>query len=497
LPTSASAGRPTDLAQTPRQPQIAQAPWWEAELWKMAEVARQSGWRLVDAVAGSTMDSAVDQASATAVVVVGDPPNLRAVQRAARGAAAAAVASQQAGHPPKPVVAVLVGSAATTPGFHGAAMRAQRELLQHGVDDVIAWAGGSGEADFRLAVSMAITRAELKHRASDEYEQNIHAALAEEPRFGMFWQSVEKIFSGMPPLNKELPSDPEVGMQVGDCSLVKVLGHGSFGEVYLAERAQGEFEAVKAIDKANLASISVAGLLWRELKVLGSIQHPNVVAYHGVMHGPTHIFIRMELGGSQTLYSVVKKAKGGLHTGYVRRFETQLASAVAHLHERGVAHRDLKPENIAVNPKPALIKVLDFGSAAPVDRECADMAGTMPFMAPEILAGGDEAPYNPSGCDVWAAAGILLEMAGGIGMVNRIFNWSNNLEPNPRRFAELQHFFSEPDAVAAALRRCGAQGAGEDFFELVQGMLQMDLACRWTAEQVLNSAWIRAPAAQL
>lgn len=89
------------------------------------------------------------------------------------------------------------------------------------------------------------------------------------------------------------------------------------------------------------------------------------------------------------------------------------------------------------------MKLLDFGSAAPFSKPCTDMAGTMPFMAPEILSAADKDPYIPSGCDMWATAVALLEMLCGFGKLNKMLNWGPRPKPSPQRSEELRIFFKD------------------------------------------------------
>lgn len=102
-----------------------------------------------------------------------------------------------------------------------------------------------------------------------------------------------------------------------------------------------------------------------------------------------------------------------LRTEDTKRYQGQLASAVAYCHKQGVAHRDLKPENIAFDASGRDIKVLDFGCAVIADRPRTDVVGSFPFMAPEVFVASSSAVYEPKHVDVWACAVILLEMMCG------------------------------------------------------------------------------------
>jgi len=401
------------------------------------------------------------------------------------------------GLPSPPVVAVLLGAAGgTSPGGFDErlAVEVQLEMLSRGVDDVIAKSGT--DADLGVAVAMARARAVAKRRQREQSEREVRRRVqrvleGEDPRHGMFWESVHHLFSQFPAMDADLAHDPGAGDELGHLRLVKKLGGGSCGTVFSAMHTEtGKLEAVKMIDKTLLTDLDKVNFLWRECKVLRRLNHENIVKYYGCMHGPTHLFIRMEMVGRMNLCQVLKKKRQGMGLGPAQRYMAQIASSVLHLHERGVAHRDLKPENLAITEDGTLIKVLDFGSVTPLDKECSDMAGTMPFMAPEVLVADDKEPYNPSGCDVWASAIVLLEMLCGLGKFEKMLGWECSERPCPEKAKELQAFFTHTDAISRALEE-DLGSPDHTLLALLEGMLHLGLTARWSAQQTWESAWLQ------
>ena len=138
-------------------------------------------------------------------------------------------------------------------------------------------------------------------------------------------------------------------------------------------------------------------------------------------------FIVMEHVEGQPLSSLI--APRGLPSDDVVRYGAQVADAIAHAHDRGVVHCDLKPQNIIITGD-GRAKVLDFGiarrlSAAAVNATTAAsattltpaIAGTLPYMAPEVLRG--QRPDARS--DIWSLGVVLHEMASGASAVHREF----------------------------------------------------------------------------
>src|SRR5262249_26505373 len=111
----------------------------------------------------------------------------------------------------------------------------------------------------------------------------------------------------------------------------------------------------------------------------------------------------------------------GLPPGTAIRYGRQIASALAHAHERGVIHRDLKSGNVMITPE-GEVKVLDFGLARQIVAPGGDgpsfelsltsegtIVGTPAYFAPEILRGQKASPAS----DLWALGVILYEMTSG------------------------------------------------------------------------------------
>jgi len=399
-----------------------------------------------------------------------------------------------------PIIAVIVGGAPLCAAAE-AVVDAQRALCDAGASDVLVTFGG--KAELKLALSMCMEREKAKRlelqalfRQTDELQQHIDE-LERQPRDlrnDLFWKSVDTIFPGFPIVKPDIESNPGIGTEIGPCVLDEWVGNGTYGAVYAAvNRDTNIDEAIKVIPKDRLLEMHDVSSIWKEIKVLSRLNHPGVVAFHGAIHGPCHMFIRMEFVGSLNLSRAMAKAGGVFSFEVSQGFMAQLASATAYFHKCGVVHRDVKPENIALTDCLMKVKILDFGSATSLTKVCLDMAGTMPFMAPEILEAEGQEPYDPAGVDVWALGVVLLEMLWGYGTLNKMMAWESIPEPDKICSDELTAFFGQPGTLEETLRRDRWEDeVSEDLLLLLEGMLRPNLRDRMIAAEVVHSAWLRS-----
>jgi serine/threonine-protein kinase len=213
-----------------------------------------------------------------------------------------------------------------------------------------------------------------------------------------------------------LPLTP--GTRLGPYEVIAPLGAGGMGEVYLAFDSRLQREV--ALKVLTAGGGDAATRLIREARVASALGHPNICTVFEASEIDGQAFIAMERVSGRSLSDLVRSER--LLADRVIRLGAQMADALAHAHAQGVVHRDFKSGNVMVGADGRL-KILDFGIAirhAPDGREQtavatesvdrADlMAGTLPYMAPEVLRG---AAADTRG-DVWALGVVLFEMAAG------------------------------------------------------------------------------------
>lgn len=387
------------------------------------------------------------------------------------------------------------------PGFEAAAFaRLQRDLCDAGADDVILNVGDP--RCFEVAVTMSLERLQmeqvgfqaLQRHLEERHREDLRRRLSQaeqraETPTGMFWQVAHELFPGLPEMDAGLLEELHEGVRVGPCCLEGIVGKGGFSEVWSARNWQtGDSEAVKVVDKETLTDVEQVRALCREASVLGALDHPNVVGFRGLLHGGGYLFLRMELTGTSNVARALRAARGHFSTQVAQRLFRQLAAALAYVQEHGVAHRDVKPENLGISEDGRRVKLLDFGAAVDLHELRTDMAGTMPFMAPEILAAENVATYSPANVDVWSSGVLLLEMLGGLGKLNRMLDWPAKVAPNRQRQQDLIGYFARPTAIHEALQADIVE-VDCNLVNLLQGMLEVDPGRRISAQETVSSHW--------
>jgi tetratricopeptide (TPR) repeat protein len=199
--------------------------------------------------------------------------------------------------------------------------------------------------------------------------------------------------------------------------LLAELGQGGMGVVYRAkDRLTGELVALKQVtaEPGQLQfNSSGSGTNFRlrlanEFKTLASLRHPHIISVldYGFDDKQQPYFTMDLLENVQTILAA------GRQVGLERQVQllVQALQALAYLHRRGIIHRDLKPDNILVSSEQ--VRVVDFGVALAPEADLAsrrEMAGTLAYMAPEVLMG---APAEEAS-DLFAIGVIAYELFTG------------------------------------------------------------------------------------
>ena len=202
--------------------------------------------------------------------------------------------------------------------------------------------------------------------------------------------------------------------KIKDFEILKELGNGSFGRVFLARHNKTRvLYAIKAIDKKNKTNIEEKPYFRRELEVMYKIHHPNVVKLFGHFEDNNYCYFIMEYINKGNVYNLLtldKKRK--LSTKFVASIMKDVISATYFLHYMNppIIHRDIKPENVLLN-EGIVAKLTDFGWSNYIqeDKERKTVCGTPIYLAPEIIKeqGHDER------VDIWCIGVLLFELITG------------------------------------------------------------------------------------
>ncbi|PIO55174.1 kinase domain protein, partial [Teladorsagia circumcincta] len=227
---------------------------------------------------------------------------------------------------------------------------------------------------------------------------------------------------------------------------------GTFGTVYKALNVDAQ--CVIAVKEIRVRR-DVLKILKGEVDIFRNLNHKNLVKYYGCEVRQDEVLIMMEYCSEGTLERICRE---GLDEELVRRYTNSLLRAVAYMHSQKVVHRDIKPANIFLDLH-CVLKLGDFGCSvrlrdqATVYGEIAEYAGTVQYMAPEVLTYGgmaEDGKYRGYGraVDIWSIGCVVLEMSTGrrpwpdmhpFQITMRVCQGGLPAYPNPIRWI-LKHF---------------------------------------------------------
>ena len=187
-----------------------------------------------------------------------------------------------------------------------------------------------------------------------------------------------------------------VGLVIGPYRLIRELGVGGMGSVWLAERADGGLKREVALKLPRISwSQGLAERMRRERDILASLDHPNIARiYEAGLDAKGRPYLALEYVEGDPIDVYCKQRALGINERL--RLLLQVARAVAHAHARLVVHRDLKPANILVT-KDGQVRLLDFGIAKLMEgdltqetqlTQLAGRALTLDYASPEQIRGG-------------------------------------------------------------------------------------------------------------
>ena len=277
-----------------------------------------------------------------------------------------------------------------------------------------------------------------------------------------------------------------------DLLLVKTIGKGNFGEVFLTQRkGTKELYATKKMERRVYEKPPLLNRLYNEVQILRMINHPNIVKFIDLKKTQNSYYLITEYINGDSLTSNLKKYMS--HYGkpfpedIVQYLMKQIVSALQYLHFNKIIHRDLKLDNILVNfpseydknslnMMKAVVKIIDFGFATQLNKQLTYTAlGTPTNMDPVILenikTGIPNAGYNEQ-VDIWSLGTICYEMLVG----HKPFNGKSMDE----LFQKVKNgTYSLPLSLS------------KEVVSFINGMLQQDPNKRLTANQLLYHDFLR------
>ena len=201
-------------------------------------------------------------------------------------------------------------------------------------------------------------------------------------------------------------SHERTGRKVAHFALVRELGSGSFGHVWLAFDTELDREVALKLPRIDTAD----SMGFREAKMAAKLSHPNIVSVYEVGQFEGQVYIASEYIRGETLAEEIKR--GRLDVDRTVQILSQLAAAADHAHNEGVVHRDLKPSNVLLRGDGEPV-IADFGIAKQISVEetissGGFVVGTIPYMSPEQASGSSN--WTDHRADIYSLGVLMFEM---------------------------------------------------------------------------------------
>ncbi len=208
---------------------------------------------------------------------------------------------------------------------------------------------------------------------------------------------------------KRNSSRPRIGQQLGNYHLVRLLGRGSFADVYLGEHIHLKTEAAIKVLDMRLTNDDMQDFL-KEARTIARLKHPSIIQVLEFGKEDNTPFLVMDYAPNGTLRSHLPKGSR-LPPEDIQPYVMQVASALQYAHDEKLIHRDIKPENMLLGANDEVL-LADFGIAVVAHssrtQSMQGVAGTVAYMAPEQLRG---MPVKAS--DQYALAAVIYEWLTG------------------------------------------------------------------------------------
>lgn len=261
--------------------------------------------------------------------------------------------------------------------------------------------------------------------------------------------------------------------------LVKKLGEGGMGEVYLAQhRLMERLVAVKVIRSQLVSNADAVARFRQEVKAAARLSHRGIVTAHDAEEAGGLHFLVMEYVEGTSLDEAVAH-HGRLPVMHACNYTRQAAVALQHAHEHGMVHRDIKPQNLMLAKRPnGLVKILDFGLTRIADQpEChvgeADAAasagltaagatvGTPDYMAPEQVQDASRADIRSDIYSLGCTLYFLLSGRPPFPAGTLVEKLSDQMRSEPTPLERLREDL--PKEVAAIVRKMMAKDPARRF----------------------------------
>src|SRR6202795_3700333 len=199
--------------------------------------------------------------------------------------------------------------------------------------------------------------------------------------------------------------------RIGDYQILDELGSGGMGRVWRVRNViTDRIEAMKVLLPDLAGRQELAARFQREIKLMASLNHPNIAALRTAFTADNQLYMVMEYVEGATVAE--KLEHGAIAVPDALNYIRQVLDAVSYAHKQNVIHRDIKPANMMLTPQ-GVIKLMDFGIARGGEDRSLTMTGTtmgsLSYMSPEQVKGEP----TDTRSDLYSVGVSLYEMVTG------------------------------------------------------------------------------------
>ena len=214
----------------------------------------------------------------------------------------------------------------------------------------------------------------------------------------------------------------EAHKRLGDYEIVRELGHGGMGQVYLVRNLISDrIEAMKVLLPDLAQQGDLANRFLREIKVLASLEHPNIAQLRTAFTAENQLVMIMEYVEGDTLAERLQA--GAFSPADALNYIGQVLTALSYAHAKGIIHRDIKPANMMLTPQ-GVVKLMDFGIARSTQDLGMTVTGTtlgsLDYMSPEQV----KSERTDARSDLYSVGVSLYEMVTGHRMFSATSSYS-------------------------------------------------------------------------
>ncbi|NOT28355.1 MAG: serine/threonine protein kinase [Acidobacteria bacterium] len=196
-------------------------------------------------------------------------------------------------------------------------------------------------------------------------------------------------------------------IRIGDFDVIRQLGSGGMGDVYLARDSRLDRQVAIKVVRGEVRDQAALDRFFREARAAAALRHPNIVTIYASGQHDRQPYMVMEFVDGESLSDVIRQRRNLMLSDRLSYLE-QICSGLHYAHLAGIVHRDVKPANIMVD-RQGVVRILDFGiariegSAMTLD---GTMVGSLNYMSPEQMLGKVVDPRS----DMFSLGSVAYEL---------------------------------------------------------------------------------------